>query len=371
MRIGVPKEIKNNEFRVGLVPAGAEVLVGDGHEVVVEQGAGLGSGIADDDYIQAGASIAGDAGAAWDVDMVIKVKEPLPEEFGYLQPGQLLFCFLHLAGAPQVLDELLKRSVRAIGYETVQPEGGGLPLLAPMSQVAGKMAVQLGAAFLQREKGGSGILLGGVPGTKHGRIVIIGGGNVGINAAKVAYGLGAQVVIIDSDHGRLSYIDDIFDGKVVTLTSNAINIREALPNCDMLVGAALIPGARAPQLLTRQMLRTMRPGSVFVDVAIDQGGMSETSRLTCHAEPVYVEEGIIHYCVPNIPGSVPVTSTYALTNVTASYVCKLAAADIREALKANVALIRGVNTWDGHLTCPAVAAAFDMPCTPLEALIAT
>jgi len=371
MRIGIPKEIKNNEFRVGLVPAGLEALIVDGHEVIVEQGAGLGSGITDEDYIQTGAKIVDGANSVWDADMVIKVKEPLPEEYDCLQPGQLLFSFLHLAGAPDVLDELLKRRVRAIGYETVQPEGGGLPLLAPMSQVAGKMAVQLGAAFLQREKGGSGILLGGVPGTKHGRIVIIGGGNVGINAAKVAYGLGAQVAIIDSDHGRLSYIDDIFDGKVVTLTSNARNIREALPNCDMLVGAALIPGARAPQLLSRKILRTMRPGSVFVDVAIDQGGMSETSRPTSHAEPVYVEEGIIHYCVPNIPGSVPVTSTYALTNVTAPYARKLAAADIAKALKADIALARGVNTWDGLLTCPAVAAAFDMPCTPVEALITT
>jgi len=369
MRIGVPKETKNNEYRVGMVAAGVEELVCDGHEVLVERGAGMGSGISDADYEQAGAIIVDTSAEAWDAGLVVKIKEPLPEEYDYLQPGLLLFTFLHLAAMPGLTEVLLKRKVRAAGYETVQLADGSLPLLAPMSQVAGKMAVQLGAAFLQREKGGSGILLGGVPGTKHGRIVILGGGNVGINAAKVAYGLGAQVVIIDSNHARLSYIDDIFDGKVVTLTSNARNVSEALPNSDMLVGAALIAGARAPQLLSRALIASMRPGSVFVDVAIDQGGMSETSRPTSHADPVYVEEGIIHYCVPNIPGSVPVTSTYALTNVTAPFARKLASEGLAAALKEDIALARGINTWDGQLTCKPVAGAFDLPFTRLSSLL--
>ncbi len=371
MRIGIPREIKNNEYRVGMVAAGVEELVHDGHEVRVERGAGIGSGISDDDYVAAGAVIVDNAAEAWDADLVVKIKEPLAEEYTYLRPGLLLFTFLHLASMPMLAQILLERRVRAIGYETVQLADGSLPLLAPMSQVAGKMAVQLGAAFLQREKGGSGILLGGVPGTKHGRIVIVGGGNVGINAAKVAYGLGAQVVIIDASHPRLSYIDDIFDGKVVTLSSNARNVREAVTGSDMLVGAALIAGARAPQLLSRERLARMRRGSVFVDVAIDQGGMSETSRPTSHADPVYVEEGIIHYCVPNIPGSVPVTSTYALANVTAPYVRKLAASDLTAALRADPALAHGVNTWDGQLTCAAVARSLGLPFAPLSRLLRT
>ncbi len=369
MRIGIPREIKDNEFRVGMVAAGVEELVGTGHEVCVERGAGVGSGISDTDYERAGAVIVDCAARAWDADLVVKIKEPLPGEYEYLRPGLLLFTFLHLAAMPGLAAVLLERRVRAIGYETVQLSDGSLPLLAPMSQVAGKMAVQLGAAFLQREKGGSGILLGGVPGTKHGRIVIIGGGNVGINAAKVAYGLGAQVVIIDADHARLSYIDDVFDGKVVTLASNARNVREAIGGSDMVVGAALIAGARAPQLLSRERLACMRQGSVFVDVAIDQGGMSETSRPTSHADPVYVEAGIIHYCVPNIPGSVPVTSTYALTNVTVPYVQRLAASGPAAALRTDPALAHGVNTWDGQLTCAAVARSLALPHTPLHELL--
>jgi len=369
MRIGIPKEIKNNEYRVGLIPAGVEVLTEDGHEVIIEQGAGLGSGIADDLYIQAGARIVDDTADVWNADMVVKVKEPLAAEYGYLHSGQLLFTFLHLAAMPELTDELLKRRVRAAGYETMQLEDGSLPLLTPMSQVAGKMSVQLGAAFLQREHGGMGMLLGGVPGTKHGRIVIIGGGNVGLNAAKVAYGLGAQVVIIDANHARLSYIDDIFDGKVVTLSSNSRSIREAIAGCDMLVGAALIPGARAPLLLTRQMIASMRPGSVFVDVAIDQGGISETSRPTCHAKPSYMEEGVIHYCVPNIPGSVPVTSTYALTNVTLPFICQLASPDLATVLHSDAVLASGINTWDGALTCRPVAEAFSLPYTPFSRLM--
>jgi alanine dehydrogenase len=370
MIVGVPKEIKESENRVGIVPAGVEELVRAGNSVLIQAGAGLGSGISDDDYRAAGAKIVPTAPDVWaSADLVMKVKEPLPSEYGLLRPGQILFTFLHLAPLPGLGRILLERRIRAVAYETIQLADGSLPLLAPMSQVAGKMAVQLGAAFLQRERGGLGILLGGVPGTKHGRIAIVGGGAVGINAAKVAYGLGAEVVIIDVNHARLSYIDDVFDGKVVTLMSNRRNLREAAAACDMLVGAVLIPGAVAPRLIDRELLRGMKRGSVFVDVAIDQGGISETSRATSHTDPVYVEEGVIHYCVPNIPGSVPMTSTYALTNVTLKYCCKLASRDLVCTLRSDPALARGVNTWDGEITCRPVAEAFGLPYTPLEDLL--
>ncbi len=370
MVIGVPKEIKDNEYRVGIVPSGVEELVRDGHTVRIQAGAGIGSGISDDDFRAAGAEIAATAEDVWgSADLVMKVKEPLPPEYPLLREGQILFTFLHLAPLPELGRLLLERGIRAVAYETIQLPDGSLPLLAPMSQVAGKMAVQLGAAFLQREKGGMGILLGGVPGTKHGRIVIIGGGAVGINAAKVAYGLGAEVVIIDINHARLSYIDDVFDGKVVTLMSNRRNIREAAALCDMLVGAVLVPGAKSPHLVDRGILRGMKRGSVFVDVAIDQGGISETSRPTSHTDPVYVEEGVIHYCVPNIPGSVPMTSTYALTNVTLPYCRKLASPNLEEVLRADPSLAKGVNVWDGRITCRPVAEAFGMEWTPIEELI--
>ena len=357
MKIGIPTETKDNEYRVGIVPAGVEELVKQGHEVLIQKGAGEGSAIPDVEFIQAGASILPDAKSLWkSSELIMKVKEPLPAEYDLMQNGQLLFAFLHLAPLPDLVNVLLQRRVRSVAFETIEGTDGSLPLLAPMSQVAGKMAVQLGAAYLQKEKGGIGRLLGGVPGTKHGRIVIIGGGNVGISAAKVAYGLGAEVVIIDTDHSRLTYIDDIFDGKVVTLMSNSRNIREAAASCDMLVGAVLLPGALAPRIITREVLKGMRPGSVFVDVSIDQGGMSETSRATSHSEPTYVEEGIIHYCVPNIPGSVPATSTIALTNVTLPY-CVRIAEDPMTALRSDPGLALGANTWDGHITCEPVARA--------------
>lgn len=356
MKIGIPKEIKDNEYRVGIVPSGVEELVSDSHEVLIQAGAGLGSGITDEDFVSAGAVILPDAGSIWSVvDLVMKVKEPLQEEYDLLKDNQILFTFLHLAPLPGLVDVLLDRGIRSVAYETIQLPDGSLPLLAPMSQVAGKMAVQVGATYLQKERGGKGILLGGVPGTKHGRIVIIGGGNVGINAAKVAYGLGAEVAIIDRDHNRLSYIDDIFDGKVVTLMSNTRNIREAAWASDMLVGGVLLAGALAPRLISREILKEMKDGSVFVDVSIDQGGISETSRPTSHSDPVYTEEGIIHYCVPNMPGSVPATSTYALTNVTLPYCRKLASGDLGEILKSDTSLAAGVNTWDGVITCKPVA----------------
>ncbi|MCJ7500482.1 alanine dehydrogenase [bacterium] len=369
MRIGIPTEIKDNEYRVGIVPSGVEELVRHGHNVLIQAGAGEGSSISDEEFMGAGATILPDAPALWESsELIMKVKEPLLPEYDLMKKGQLLFAFLHLAPLPDLVNVLIEGQIRSVAYETIQGADGSLPLLAPMSQVAGKMAVQLGAAYLQKEKGGIGRLLGGVPGTKHGRIVIIGGGNVGISAAKVAYGLGAQVVIIDTDHSRLSYIDDVFDGKVVTLMSNSRNIREAAASCDMLVGAVLLPGALAPRIVTREVLKGMRPGSVFVDVSIDQGGMGETSRATSHSQPTYVEEGIIHYCVPNIPGSVPATSTIALTNVTLPY-CLRIAADPVGALRSDQGLALGANTWDGHITCEPVAQALGREWMPIEDLI--
>lgn len=369
MRIGIPTEIKDNEYRVGIVPAGVEELVRHGHEVLIQAGAGKGSAFPDEIYREAGADIAPDAPALWtDSELIMKVKEPLQAEYDLMEEGQLLFAFLHLAPLADLVNVLIERRIRSIAYETIQGTDGSLPLLAPMSQVAGKMAVQLGATYLQKEKGGTGLLLGGVPGTKHGRIVIIGGGNVGISAAKVAYGLGAEVAIIDTDHSRLSYIDDVFDGKVVTLMSNSRNIREAAASCDMLVGAVLLPGALAPKIVTREVLKGMRPGSVFVDVSIDQGGMGETSRATSHSQPTYIEEGIIHYCVPNIPGSVPATSTIALTNVTLPYCLKLASGP-EAALKTDPGLALGANTWDGRITCAPVAEALGREWKRIEELI--
>ena len=370
MIVGIPRENKDNEYRIGIVPSGVEELVSDGHTVIIQSGAGSGSGLTDGDFQSAGAEIVRDAGDVWGkADLVMKVKEPLSAEYDLMRENQILFTFLHLAPLPDLVEVLSSKGIRAVAYETIQLPDGSLPLLAPMSQVAGKMAVQLGAAFLQKEKGGMGILLGGVPGTKHGRIVIIGGGSVGISAAKVAYGLGAEVVIIDINHTRLSYIDDIFDGKVVTLMSNKRNIREAAAACDILVGAVLIVGAEAPKIVTREVLRGMKAGSVFVDVSIDQGGMSETSRPTSHSDPVYIEEDVVHYCVPNIPGSVPATSTYALTNVTLPYCRKLAGPDPVSAIREDPSLALGVNTWDGHVTCRPVAEAQGREYTPLERVI--
>ncbi len=369
MKIGIPSETKDNEYRVGIVPSGVEELVRNGHEVLIQAGAGEGSAISDKEFQGAGASILPDAPTLWtSSELIMKVKEPLPSEYDLMMDGQLLFTFLHLAPLPDLVDILLQRHIRSVAYETIQAPDGSLPLLAPMSQVAGKMAVQLGATYLQKEKGGIGRLLGGVPGTKHGRIVIIGGGNVGISAAKVAYGLGAEVVIIDKDHSRLSYIDDVFDGKVVTLMSNTRNIREAAASCDMLVGAVLMPGALAPKIVTKEILKGMRPGSVFVDVSIDQGGMGETSRATSHSHPTYVEEGIIHYCVPNIPGSVPATSTIALTNVTLPY-CLMLAADPVKAMRSDPGLALGANTWDGYITCQPVAEALGKEWSPIEKIL--
>ncbi|MFQ6671810.1 MAG: alanine dehydrogenase [Candidatus Tectimicrobiota bacterium] len=356
MIVGVTKEIKDHEYRVGLTPGGVQELVGAGHTVLAQAGAGAGSGLRDDQYEAAGAVMLSEAAAVFaEADLIVKVKEPLPQEYGYLPEGQALFTFLHLAPNPELTQALLERRTVAIAYETVQLDDGRLPLLKPMSEVAGKMAIQVGARLLERTRGGSGVLLGGVAGVEPGKVVILGGGVVGMNAAKVAHGLGADVLIVDLDLDRLRYLEDLFHGHVHTLTPTRHNVAKAVAEADLLVGAVLVPGARAPVLVTREMLRTMRPGSVVVDVAIDQGGCVETSRPTSHSEPTYVEEGVIHYCVPNIPGAVSRTSTFALTNATLPYVVALAMKGIEQALEEDPALARGLNLHGGQVTCQAVA----------------
>ncbi|MEJ2032493.1 MAG: alanine dehydrogenase [Deltaproteobacteria bacterium] len=358
MIIGVPREIKDKEFRVGMVPAGAKVLTGSGHTVLVEKGAGEGSGIEDAEYEQAGAKIAGSAaednGRA---EMIVKVKEPLPPEYPFLREGLILFTYLHLAPAPTLTEELLARKIIGIAYETVQEEDGFLPLLAPMSEVAGRLAVQEGARFLTKAAGGRGVLLGGVPGVAPGQVIIIGGGNVGKNAARMAVGLGAAVTVLSRSPRNLAAIDDLFQGRVKTLSSNRYTIETELRTADLVVGAALVPGRSAPKLIGRDLLAAMQKGSVLVDVAIDQGGIAETSRPTTHTEPVYEVDGVIHYCVANMPGAVPRTSTFALTNATLPYVKAIADQGVEQAAKADKALAAGINVVRGVLTNREVAAS--------------
>jgi alanine dehydrogenase len=370
MIVGVTKEVKDHEYRVGLTPAGVQELVAAGHAVLVEEGAGEGSGLSDDQYESTGAVLRTDAAAVFaEADLIVKVKEPAPHEYDYLKEDQALFTFLHLAPNPELTRVLLEHRSIAIAYETVQLEDGRLPLLKPMSEVAGKMAVQVGARLLEKTRGGSGVLLGGVAGVEPGTVVILGGGVVGMNSAKVAHGLGADLVIVDLDIDRLRYLEDLFHGHVHTLTSTRHNVAKAVSEADLLVGAVLVPGGRAPMLVNREMLRTMRPGSVVVDVAIDQGGCVETSRPTSHSEPVFVEEGILHYCVPNIPGAVARTSTFALTNATLPYTLALADKGIRRAMEEDPALARGMNLHRGHVTCQAVAESLGYEHLPQSAVV--
>lgn len=358
MRIGVPREIKVHEYRVALVPAGARALIEAKHAVMIQSGAGEGSGIADEEYAAAGAEIAPDAPAVFSgCDIIIKVKEPTPDEAEMLRPGQRLFCFLHLAPAPEITQKLLDRRVTAVAYETVQLPDGSLPLLAPMSEVAGRLAIQVGIRFLQREHGGRGILLGGVPGVSRGKVTVIGAGTVGINAVRVAHALGAEVDVLDVSLPRLTYLYDIFAGNLGTLVSNAANVERSVLEADLVIGAVLIPGARAPRLVTREMVKGMKPGSVVVDVSVDQGGCVETVHPTTHAEPVYTVDGVIHYGVTNMPGAVPRTSTFALTNTTLPYIIKLASGDIEEVAGVDPSLRSGINTYDGGVTHPGVAEA--------------
>lgn len=360
MRIGIPREIKANENRVALTPAGAGAFVRAGHEVFIEAGAGLGSGISNEEYAAAGAVIITGARTVWEkAQLVMKVKEPLPEEYGFLRPDLTLFTYLHLAPEPELTKAMMNSGVTGIAYETVQLESGALPLLEPMSEVAGKMAVQIGAHFLSRHNGsGAGILLGGVPGVLAGHIVIIGSGVVGANAAKVAVGLGARVTLFDIKIDRLRYLDDIFGGRVATCAANPHTIAEAVKDADLVVGAVLIPGGRTPVLVTEEMVRSMRPGSVMIDVAIDQGGCIATmDHTTTHADPVFSRHDVLHYAVPNMPGAVPRTSTFALTNVTLPYALHIAEKGWKAASQADAALAKGVNIAEGKCLHPGVAKA--------------
>lgn len=358
MIIGVPKEIKNNENRVAITPAGVVSLVADGHKVLVEAGAGTGSGFLNEEYAAAGAELITEASAVWAAaEMVMKVKEPLESEYSYFRPGLILFTYLHLAPEPTLASALKDNGVFAIGYETVV-DGRTLPLLTPMSEVAGRMSVQLGAQFLQKNYGGQGILLSGVPGVSRGKVSIIGGGVVGTNAAKMAIGLGAEVTIVDLSADRLRQLDDIFGAQISTLISNPYNIARAVAEADLLVGAVLIPGAKAPKLVTEEMVKTMKPGSVIVDVAIDQGGIVETiDRVTTHDHPVFEKYGVLHYSVANMPGAVAKTSTMALTNVTVPYALQIANKGVFKAIEDNAGLKSGVNVANGRITCRAVAEA--------------
>lgn len=356
MRIGIPKEIKNNENRVALTPAGVIAFKRNGHEIWVEKGAGEGSGFTNDAYLAAGASIIEDVSLIWsESDMIMKVKEPLPSEYQYFRSGLILFTYLHLAAEPQLAQALKDKGVLAIAYETVSINRT-LPLLTPMSEVAGRMSAQIGSQFLEKSKGGKGILLGGVPGVRRGKVTIVGGGVVGTNAAKIAVGLGADVTMIDLSPDRLRQLDDIFGKDITTLISNPFNIAQAVAESDLVIGAVLIPGAKAPKLVTEEMVKSMSPGSVIVDVAIDQGGIFETvDHITTHDNPTYIKHGVVHYAVANMPGAVPQTSTIALTNVTVPYALQIADKGAVDAILNNPSLAKGVNVANGHVTFEAVA----------------
>ncbi len=355
MIIGVPKEVKDHEARVGLLPSGARTLHEAGHRVLVQAGAGMSSLLTDAEYREAGAEIVPTAAEIWSSDLVVKVKEPQPSEYGLLRPDLILFTYLHLAPLPELTSKLLEARVSAVAYETIREGDRYLPLLTPMSEVAGRMAVQVGAQYLEAPLGGRGILLGGVPGVAPANVAILGGGVVGHQAAKVAVGLGAHVTIIDRDLERLRNLDDIFSSQIVTLASNLYTIRETVRQADLVVGSVLIPGASAPKLIRRDMIASMRKGSVLVDVAIDQGGCSETSRATTHTDPVYVVDGVIHYCVSNMPAAVPHTSTFALNNATFPYLLELANRGLVAACAHSPAIREGLNTYQGHVTYRGVA----------------
>ncbi len=370
MIIGIPKEIKQDEYRVGIVPPGARILTAHGHTVIVESGAGEGCRIADEEFEAAGAQIvSGPEEVYGRADMVMKVKEPLPKEYDLLRENQILYAYLHLAPAPELTDVLLERKVVGVAYETIQLEDGSLPLLAPMSEVAGRMSVQIGSHFLEKPQGGRGVLLGGVPGVRRGRVTVIGAGTVGRAAAKIAIGMGAEVHVIDIDQNKLAYMDDLYENRVTTIMSNHDNIMQSVVESHLVVGAVLIPGARAPMLVDRDMIRKMKPGSVVTDVAIDQGGCFETSRATTHADPTYVIDDVIHYCVANMPGAVARTSTFALTNVTLRYALKIADEGPVPAVRSDPALAKGVNVYKGYVTYQGVAESLDLAYMPLKDML--
>jgi alanine dehydrogenase len=370
MIVGLPKEIKDNEYRVGIVPAGVRALTDAGHKVIVERSAGEGSGFGDDLYRRAGATILDSADDIWEqAEMVVKVKEPIQPEYHRMREGQILFTYLHLAPDRELTKQLLERKVTGIAYETITDRNGKLPLLTPMSEVAGRLAIQVGAQYLERSNGGRGVLLGGVPGVPAGRIVIIGGGVVGTNAAKIAVGMGARVTIIDNHLDRLRELDDIFLSRIMTVASSSYNIHEAISNADLIIGAVLVPGAAAPKLVTREMLKDVPNGAVVVDVAVDQGGCIETTHPTTHSDPTYYVEGVLHYCVANMPGAVPRTSTLGLTNATLPYVMRLANKGFLEAITEDEGLKAGVNTYAGRLNYEAVAKAQGLDYSPIDTII--
>ena len=370
MIIGVPKEIKDNEARVAVTPAGVKALSEASHAVLVETQAGAASGFDDEDYQNAGAEIVGEAGYAWGkADLVVKVKEPVESEYVFFREGQVLFTYLHLAPLPGLTDELLKKKVIGIAYETVRDRQNTLPLLTPMSEVAGRMSVQVGATYLEKERGGRGILLGGVPGVAPANVTIIGGGVVGTNAAKIALGMGAKVTLVDVSMNRLRELDDIFGGRLYTLASNSYNLAQVTKEADLVIGGVLIPGATAPKIVTRAMVSHMKKGAVIVDVAIDQGGCIETAHPTTHSNPSYEVNGVVHYCVTNMPAAVPYTSTLALTNATFPYVLKLARVGANAAIREDKGIAEGVNTFDGVLTYEAVAAAQKREWRPVAGLV--
>lgn len=370
MRIGIPKEIKNNENRVAITPSGVGTLLHAGHEVFIENGAGEGAGFTDASYRQAGARLCEDPAVVWAQEMVMKVKEPLPEEYGYFYEGLILFTYLHLAAEPELTQALLKKKVTSIAYETIQKKDGSLPLLAPMSEVAGRIATQKGAQILEKTNGGRGILLSGIPGVKPGKVTVIGGGIVGTNAAKIALGLGAEVTIVDLNVNRLRELDDQFGNQVKTVMSSPLAVRECLQETDLLIGAVLIPGTKAPKLVTEDMVKSMKEKSVIIDVAIDQGGIVETcDRISTHDDPTYEKHGVIHYAVANMPGAVPRTSSLGLTNVTLPYALKLANKGVQASSLEDPALMKGLNTYSGSITCKAVADSLGLTASEAQSLV--
>ena len=359
MKVGCVKEIKNNEFRVGLTPDNVKSYVNAGHTVYIEKGAGVGSGFSDEEYAHNGAILVNDAKEVWDtVEMMVKVKEPLEEEFPYFHEGLILYTYLHLAADQKETDALLEGKVKSVAYETLMEEDGSLPLLAPMSQIAGRLSIQEGAKYLEKRFGGEGILLAGVPGTPKANVTILGGGTVGTNACKIAVGMGANVTILDISLKRLEYLDSLFGAHIQTLISNDSNVERAVKEADLVIGSVLIPGKSAPKIFKKEFLKEMKTGSVFVDVAVDQGGCGESTRVTSHDDPIYIEDGVVHYCVGNMPGAVPRTSTIALTNATLKYGLEIACAGLEEACKKNPVIYSGINTYDGKLTCKNVADSF-------------
>ncbi|MFL6374645.1 MAG: alanine dehydrogenase [Pyrinomonadaceae bacterium] len=370
MKIGLPKEIKDNEYRVGLTPAGVQALTQAGHEVFVQKTAGEGSGFPDEQYVKAGGKLLDTADEIWQTgDMIVKVKEPVQPEYARMRENQLLFTYLHLAPEFELTKQMLDRKVTGVAYETITDIHGKLPLLTPMSEVAGRMSVQVGATYLEKMNGGKGVLLGGVPGVPAANVLIIGGGIVGTEAAKMAVGMGARVTILDRDLNRLRQLDDIFLSKVQTMASSRYAIEESIAHADLVIGAVLVVGAAAPKLVTRDMLKLVPQGSVLVDVAVDQGGCFETTHATTHSNPTYYEEGVLHYCVANMPGAVPRTSTFALTNATLPYALDLANKGFEQAIKDDAGLREGVNTYAGKLTYEAVATSQNLDYTPLNSLI--